>query len=487
MLNLRIGSRIKDWTIEKKLYSISLVFLSIFFIVPNNKILLLITSILLICLYLVFKNLTRTCLYAYMLMLPFQNGKGMEFLVVPSEYVYGDVPFIMTPTITMSFLIAALLYYGRIRHVSQARLSELHTTFGTTDVLLGIFFVSGIFSSYISEMPVLSFILAIQIWGYILVYYYIIQCRLQSTVREFLLPILSSLVLYEGFWSALQYLNKGTLGTWAENSIDPSLSATITHVASEDISFARMQGTFSHPNFLGYFMAFTLPLLLYASLSKRSSIFMQYTSAVGVVAGIIGLGLSASRASWIVAAISLIIVFGRSDIRKSLHVTLIIRRFYLGFALLCSLVFPFIIIPRLSQLAITFNSSGGAIFRWELIGYSIRILLQHPFGVGLGMFPKILLQDIGGFTSFPTQPHNLFAQIFSAFGYLGGISFMTFLYIKLRSALATIYTSRVSGIDIYQYIYRSMFLVFLLLSMFYPILTEQQLFGWFWILLTIII
>jgi len=480
-LCIKTGIYIHSWTEEKKLFALSLLFSSILFVVPSNKIFLLVSFLFVAGLYFIWNNFSLAVLYAYIYLLLFQNGKGVDFLVVPGNYVNGHIPFIMTVNFTMSNALSVILLYMYIRNKILVKRKRASPRVEMSDILLSLFIIATVFSSVFSSIPWLSFLLTIQMCGYIFVFYFIQSQHLKQWVIKIIVPLTASLSILEGLWSGLQYINKGALGYLNPTPADISIQA-----ASEDTSFFRMQGTFYHPNFLGFFMAFILPILLYHSVSKHTSYFSKIVSSIGCVAGVIALILSGSRASWGFFALGVILMLKTSIVRASLEIIPFVKRLYLACVIFFAVAVPIFIIPRIFQLAITLNPGGGAQFRWDLIEKSLMVVVQHPLGIGLGVFPQILLEEIGGFTSAPTQPHNLIAQILVASGFVGMISFFGFLYLKIRPRLQK--TTRESGSQIITRAVSMISLeIFLLLSMLYPILTEQQIFGWLWILLTIVV
>ena len=96
LLIKNVGHYISRWSEEKKLFAWSMLFLCVLFVVPSNKVFLLVSFLFITGLYFIWNNLILAVLYGYILLLPFQNGKGIDFLVVPGEFVYGNIPFVMT-------------------------------------------------------------------------------------------------------------------------------------------------------------------------------------------------------------------------------------------------------------------------------------------------------------------------------------------------------------------------------------------------------
>ena len=479
----KIGTSFRRWSEEKKLVFLSMVCLGILFYVPNNKVLFLATFIFVSCFYILWKNIIYSLLYTYILLLPFQNGKGMEFLVVPAYLVYGNIPFTITVIYTMSNILLTMFLYVYFRKYVLKTQTRRPLSFTVTDILLCVFFVANIIASAGSDIPLLSLLLTIQVWSYIIGYFILRQQHVKQWLMGVMLPVFASLGIFEGVWSILQRVNKGLLGKTIE-TIDPSVVSGRVQAASEDATFFRMQGTFTHPNSLGFFMAIIAPILFYYSVSKQTSSFGKVLSAVAFMFSMGGLILSGSRASWIFCALAIFLLWSNAIVRSSLKFIPGVKRIYKLFLTVCVTLIPIIIVPRLYQLFTTFGSGGGAQFRWTLIKSSVLMTLQHPFGVGLGVFPLVFFQELGGFTSFPTQPHNLPAQILVASGVIGFVSFSLFLILVLISGFYRIHKSQHwQSLHIVYIISTG---VFLSLSMFYPILTEQQIFAWLWILLAII-
>lgn len=476
----KLGTAVAGLSAEKKLFAWSCLILGVLFFVPSNSVLLLVACVCVAGLFSVWNNLTLTVLYTYLLFLPFATGKSLSFLLVPETYFYRNIPFTVTVSVSISnFMCAVLLYiYFRNRFVSKNRSPSVRL--GFADIMLSIFFLATMIASAFSNIPLLSFLLTAQLTSYIFVYYFIRAHRLKRWLLDVFLPLTASLCTFEGLWSVLQLAHNSPLGKPIEGTLSPVL-----HAASENTSFFRMQGTFDDPNYLGFFMAVFTPWLLYFSMSKRTSYFGKIISAIGVMAGIAGLILSGSRFSWLFFAVAAFLLLRVKIIRSSLDIIPSVKRLYLTFICACMIAIPLYVIPRLSQLVTTFDAGGGLQFRWFLLEKSFEVIVQHPLGIGLGLFPNVLLDFIGWYTFPPTEPHNLIAQIFVASGVVGGSAFIGFLYVTIKNSLVESHTN-----PAYRTIMRSLGIislgVFLTLTMAYPVLIEQSIFPWLWILFSVV-
>ncbi|MFC1646813.1 O-antigen ligase family protein [Patescibacteria group bacterium] len=476
---------------EKKLFFLSLTFLCLTYFVPNNKFFLIEVLLFVTGLFLIWRNLLLALLSCYILLIPFSVGKGIEFLLIPAEYINPlriremAVPYTIFFTFTMLNLLQAALFYLYFRNEIISKGIKPSHRRDFADNLLVLFIITNIVSGIASNIPLLSLLLTIQIIGYLFVYHLVRYYGLKTWLQKTFPIFASSFCAFEGFWTVLQLASRGPLKKYIENIPDLNTSGFLVHTANESSTYLRMQGTFNHPNDLGIAMATMLPIVFYYSVSKYSSSFGKTAAAFGSMGGFVALVASGSRASWIVFILAIIFLFSIKTIRLSWDITPLIKKSYRIFIYLFLAIFPFVIVPRLTQLSKTFSYDGGASFRTDLITKSIFVALQHPLGIGLGVFPQVLFIDIGGFTSHPTQPHNLILQILVASGFIGMFSFLGFIYLKIRKAYLFLGTkiAYASQVRIVGFISLS---AYLFLSMLYPILTEQPVFGLLWILLLVI-
>jgi hypothetical protein len=481
----KIGTIPARWPKTQQLFVWSCLMLGLLFFVSSNKLLLLAAALCVVGLYWIFRNTLLAVLYAYMLFLTIPAGKSLLFPLAPAYLVSYNIPFTASVTITVSNFFSCILLYFTIRNVIFRIGQRSSLRVGISDFFVGFFLLTVSIASAFSTVPLLSFVLTAQMMGFILIYYIIRAHNLERWVVSIMPPLFSALCIFEGGWSVLQMINHGKLGRAIESGIDPVLFDKIVHAASEDPSFFRMQGTFNHPNYLGYFLAIIIPVLISFSLSKKTVLFNKYISAVGVIVGFFGLILSGSRLSWMMLAAAILILFGNIRIRSSLHIHPDIKRLYLYWMIIITVLFPVFVVRRMGQFVATIDAGGGFQFRWFLLQQGFTIFSQHPWGIGLGTYPFMLLKNVTIFTFPPTDPHNLLAQIFISTGVLGGISFCCFLALVIKHSLADL-----SGNSTTSFFIRSAgmvsVLVLLSLSMAYPVLTEQPVIALLWILLPIV-
>jgi O-antigen ligase len=332
----------------------------------------------------------------------------------------------------------------------------------------------------LSKIPLLSFLLTFPVFGYIFTFFYVKKQK-QADIFRILFCCLSALFIFEGVWSGMQFIGRSPLGKPIESIIDESTNKDWAHTAVEDYTYFRAQGTFSHPNYLGIFIAAFMPLVIYPALVAKWPTGLVFASVTGFSAGLIALIVSGSRTSWIGLAISVAaeIWFLKQNIlfKPNAFFLRIVRYSVILFLL----ILPVLIIPRLSQFSTTVLSGGGVDFRISLLKNSLTMISNNPLGVGLGMYPYILFHEIGGFTSYPTEPHNLLTQISVSGGLIAGISFILLIYISIRKYLTKQFFKNIRITE--NYILIISLSAFLFISGFYPVLTEQPVIGFFWIIL----
>ncbi len=205
-LRQKIDNYIQSSTEEISVFLISILFLTAVFFVPNLKLLFLAAMILCVVAYIIFGLFQKALLYSYIVLLPFQDGKGLTFLVVSSEFVKQNVPVILTTLFTLSNVFTVCLFYIYFRDLIKRRGlgPEPNNTLDASDYLLGGFLLIILFSSLSSNIPLMSFLFSLKQWGYIFIYAYIRTKKLSTWTYNILLPIFSSIAIFEGLWSILQ-------------------------------------------------------------------------------------------------------------------------------------------------------------------------------------------------------------------------------------------------------------------------------------------
>lgn len=239
----------------------------------------------------------------------------------------------------------------------------------------------------------------------------------------------------------MQFLKQGSLGLGFFG--EPLISPTADGVAKVVIGGAKLiraYGTFPHPNILAAFLVIGFAALVYLWLNRASewkpwsswrNLLSDLTLGVGIFVTSLGLLLSFSRSSWLVATLlaAAVIIVGvvtkinfRQSIRLAILMLAIGLSLFIGFSehvVTRAKIVPGE--PALTQRAV-YNDIG------------LEIITARPLGVGIGN--QVLFADKQGFyesrgmtDDWQKQPiHNLYLLMATEIGIVGALMFLLFIF-----------------------------------------------------------
>jgi hypothetical protein len=180
----------------------------------------------------------------------------------------------------------------------------------------------------------------------------------------------------------------------------------------------RAQGTFKDPNVLSTYII--LPALLMAQDVMLGTRTWRLTRLAGLAVILACLFLAFSRGAWLnfagaaVLMVMLTYILSPSQELRSRIVWLAIAGAVLMAAMLAVLLSIDVVRSAFEDRAtLTKDYDSGEFGRFGNQLNSIPILLESPFGFGPTKFRKIFTLD----------PHNVYLNAFSSYGWLGGISY----------------------------------------------------------------
>ena len=197
----------------------------------------------------------------------------------------------------------------------------------------------------------------------------------------------------------------------------------------------RAQGTFKDPNVLSTFIIAPAIFLIQDFLLGRQR--WPISAGIGLLIIVACLFLAFSRGAWISAIGSGIMLVGLMFV---LTHSLGLRS---RIILLC--LFGIIALVGLLSVALTFENirllfieranlfnsyDGGETGRFGNQLRSLSVLLQSPNGLGPLQFAPMFGQD----------PHNVYINAFSSYGWLGGFSYILLILSTIAIAIKTIFT-----------------------------------------------
>jgi len=222
-------------------------------------------------------------------------------------------------------------------------------------------------------------------------------------------------MLIQSFIAIEQYLFQSSAGFYLLG--EPHISPDIPGVAKMDVGGEKMirsYGTFLHPNFLAGFLVIALFWIYY---SYRRHMIMYLTAASMILAALV---FSFSRSAFIALSGALLIYYSISN-----------RKFPIKQSLLWLSVFLLIVVafnleePVLGRLFIGPEDAAG-IERMEYLDIGRKIIMENPFGVGMGHFTMVM-QDyvVSKLSPWSMQPvHNVYILLAAEAGLISAMIFL---------------------------------------------------------------
>jgi O-antigen ligase len=294
--------------------------------------------------------------------------------------------------------------------------------------------------------------------------------------------VLATSLIFQGMWASLQFVLRRPLG----KSIEPfgTMFSAYGYVAAEQTNFFRSHGTWDHPNTLGVFSTIFLIFLIVQMINPKLSRQRKRIFLVAFILGVLGLFFSGSRASWVVFSLMLFgtfVFFKKGKFKKRIVFIYLSSKWFKSLFLICLILGPLLILPRLGQFYFTLLEKGGVYYRSYLLEKAWYLSQEAPLGIGLATFPAVLIKRFGFFT-WPAPVHNLFLEILVEAGVFSLTFFLLFLiftykefFLKLPSLKQSKFFLRVGAF------FAS--LSFLLTAQFYPFFFSSKVFEYFWFFL----
>jgi MFS family permease len=202
----------------------------------------------------------------------------------------------------------------------------------------------------------------------------------------------------------------------------------------KDFNYNRAVGLFKDPNVYATYLL--LPALLLVQGFMLGTQKWRLVSAVSLIIILTGLFLAFSRGAWISFVMSVFLLFALTFLltqsnKMRLRVVTIFVLGLLISSLMLALLLSYEPIRNvfLDRFTLVKSYDGGETGRFANQLNSIPLLLQRPFGLGPYQFA----------TYFRIAPHNTYINAFSAYGWLGGVSYLILILISLVIAVKTVF------------------------------------------------
>ena len=445
-----------------------LFFLSIWFISPNNKLILLFFLLLLCVLTYLTKKLDISLILTFFLASFFSVGKTYfiqlldlkEFPNLINLYPMGLVTKIQISIGDVLFSILAIytLFLIYRKRVNFKKMSLI-------DFSLIFFLLFGVLSDVISSNKLFfSLLLKKELFEYIFMYFFIkfIIKDHQFLFKAFL-GLITSLVLFEVFVALQQSLYGSPVGKVFEATFSVESFGT---VPDELVFIFRPIGTFIHANLFAMFLSTLLPFFIFFIIKSE-----KYFYKVIFFLVIVCLILTLSRAAWLATIISSFLIIFYFEYYKKIRLVRSLSLKRVAICLFLALPLLFYSAPRITNISNILQEGGGLNLRIKQTNEVLGLIKQFPFfGVGNGMsVVKAIEKNPGGvFTSFPSEIHNypLLLAVENGLPYLG--CFILYLVLSFKKLIS--YKNDLAFIGFISLI------TMLIIGLFQPFFINQLLF-----------
>jgi hypothetical protein len=201
--------------------------------------------------------------------------------------------------------------------------------------------------------------------------------------------------------------------------------------------YDRAKGAFKDPNVFGPFLVLPLVVLIRAVLTDRLRNSGWRLIGIGIL--LAGVFLSFSRAAWGMAIVALLIVALLayvSETRQSGRLRMIayVAGGLLAVALLLALLLSIPVVQDLfaQRFKLVQEYDGGRLGRFERHIIGFFMIQEHPFGLGPFEFGKMMGED----------EHNMWLKGFTAYGWIGGFSYIALVVWTLAIAVPLLFRAR---------------------------------------------
>ena len=197
----------------------------------------------------------------------------------------------------------------------------------------------------------------------------------------------------------------------------------------------RAQGTFKDPNVLSTFLVAPFVLLVQGFMLGTQR--RPFLSAIALLIISAGLFFAFSRGAWVVSIGSVILIAGLTFITTPSAAlrSRIILITIAGVLALAALLAILLSIPSIramfqERFALIQPYDGGETGRFANQLRSLPLLMARPNGFGPYGFAAMFTED----------PHNVYINAFSAYGWLGGLSYILLILSTLYAGLRSVFT-----------------------------------------------
>lgn len=402
--------------------------------------------------------------YTYDVIINYVLSENLASLLFPVNYVYSLA--------LADLLLIPLIFFLKRKQSTEKSLVSYR--FGFKDGLLIILIVCGLVSTLIASVhdvyawyPFFVFV------KYIVIFYLaILVCSDKKNIK----PTLEIILLF-GFFNAglmiLQKVHGGPIG-WA-------VEDRLVRYIDEMKGLFRPGGTSWNANLTGSILTMLAPMVLVWG-SMKSKFNMNLMRIIfGVMT--IAIYFTASRYVWIIFAVSLVVIYLKDkSVYGWLKDCFLSINKYWRFVLFG--IFVVWLIPFIVGRMLTLQNSLGFEYRLNHYVLTYDFLLKNPFGIGLDMFKyKIIdLYEPEAYMYNSSPQHNLFLEVATGTGIVGGLLFVLFAYVVIRKNFLILINKKSNW---FEFLLALSILIYFGVNQMYSSLFSVTITELFWLLLGI--
>lgn len=207
--------------------------------------------------------------------------------------------------------------------------------------------------------------------------------------------------------------------------------------ADNFIRYSRAMGTFQDPNVYGPFCVLPTIFLYRRMLTAPARKILPLLPLFGII--MLGIFLAFSRAAWGLTAFSFLFVALLTFVNEtnSLRRLRLIGLAAAGVVMLILLIAFALSLDSVSSLfaeraKLVQDYDGGHLGRFARYALGFELVMQTPLGIGPLEFWKYFSED----------PHNVYLKGFIAYGWLGGLSYITLVLWTLAALFPLLFKPR---------------------------------------------
>ncbi|NUO80560.1 O-antigen ligase family protein [candidate division KSB1 bacterium] len=295
--------------------------------------------------------------------------------------------------------------------------------------LMACLFLLALLSVNLAKEPALTYFEIIRLFRMMALAWIVTKCVNSQPALQRVLLALFAITIAEG---ALGFAQKLTGGQLALGIVGGS-EKVMTQALNTGDTAIRVAGTFGHTNQFARYLGLVLPLALAVVIAAPKKSHRLIASAALVMGGG-ALVATLSRAAWIGVALGSALVFGAMIMQPLLR-----ARAVQSLKVILLLFVPFVLINIETFIArFTSQDEGSFATREPMARIALKIIQEHPLGIGYGNY-RVILPRYGD----PAEPftlqakvHNMYLLIAAELGIGSLVVFLGILLVVFVQCLA---------------------------------------------------